>query len=480
MRKGILILLLLVALMGIAEAQTLSEAYSFVDGTTINFPNDFLPVNEEYDSVSLVNSQTDMSISVVFARTIESRGLLSLADILSFHVGNPEIFTVGMEEAISLGEVEAIRFTRLVAGETPYTEIYLVLPVGDNNSVAIVRIQPNVVGGVFELSEEALALQIVESIHFEDIRGTLSTNLGNTFVFGGGLLIEHRSLWTADASTSRLSSDFATIQFLTFTSEELAAINRKADPIEVLYYEVFKPNDTSLVFNPDELIFVTIRGREGVRYAVIDTVEGEPVQRIYFVSLMENGTVAALDIVQDRIGFDILADTDTEDMIQTMRPEGTLPPVTMMALGGTFNIGTSATVNYPDYWRARPVEGAVSLDSLDVNVYLRSITAEEAEDANYDDNLAEALVELTQPLDSSVQLSADDVIEVTLENGRSAVQLSYTETEDGSSYSRRVMLILLEDNSLVFVSIRPQAGILELSAENDAEVRAILNTIRQR
>jgi hypothetical protein len=478
MRKGVLILLLLLSLMGIAHAQILSDSYSFVDGTTINFPSDFLPFNENYDSVSLANNQTDIAISVVFARNIESQRLETLPQILNFHLANPEIYSIGAEEAILLGERDAIRFTRLVEGENPYSEIYIVLPVGANNSVAIVRIQPNVEGGVFELSEEALAMQIVESIHFEDIRGTLSTTLGNTFVFGDGLLIEHTGVWTADAASSSLTSDFATIHLLAFTPEELAASNRKADPIEVLYYEVFHPNDETLLFNPEELVFDTIRGREGVRYAVIDTVDGEPVQRSYFVSLMENGTVAALDI-QTRVGFAILDDPDTADMIQTLRPEGALPPVTMMALGSSFNL-PSATVHYPDYWRARPAEEGVSLDSLDVNVYIRAFSADEAADENYPDDLSKALLELTEPIDSSIELSADNVVEVPLENGRPAVQISYTETEEGRSYPRRVMLILLEDNSVVFVSIKPQEGVIELTAENEAEVRAILNTISPR
>jgi hypothetical protein len=42
------------------------------------------------------------------------------------------------------------------------------------------------------------------------------------------------------------------------------------------------------------------------------------------------------------------------------------------------------------------------------------------------------------------------------------------------------MLILLADESVVYVSISPQEGILELTPENDAEVRAILNTISPR
>jgi hypothetical protein len=480
MRKGVLILLLLLSFMGIAQAQaSLSESYSFVDGTTINFPSDFLVFNENYDSVSMANNQTDIAISVVFARNIESQGLETLPQILDSYFSNPEVYNIGAEEAIVVGERDAIRFTRTVEGETSYSEIYIALPVGDNQSVAIVRIQPNVERGIFELSEEDIALQIVASIHYENIRGDLSTDLGNVFVFGDGLLIEHTAVWTADAAASTLRSNFASIQLLAFTPEELSASNRKADPIEVLYYEVFHPSDETIVFNPEDLVFENIRGLEGVRYALIDTVEGEPVQRIYFVSLLENGTVAVLDI-QTRVGFDILDDSETEDMIQTLRPVGTLPPVTMMALGSSFNLASGATLRYPDYWRARSVEGGVSLDSLEVNVYIQSFTADEAEDENYSDDLADALIELAQPLDSSIELNDDDVVEVTLENGRPAVQLTYTETEEGRSYPRRVMLISLEDDSLVFVSIKPQEGISELTAENSAEVSAILNTISPR
>jgi hypothetical protein len=480
MRKGVFILLLLLSLMGIAQAQDLSGVYRFVDGTTVNFPNDFLVFNENYDSVSLASSQSDIAISVVFARTIESQKLESLAQILAYHLAaTPEVYTLGTEETIQIGEVEAIRFSRTVEGENPYPETYIVLPVGDNGSVAIARIQPNVEAGVFALSEEEAAMQIVESIHYENIRGELSTILGNTFRFGDGLLIEHRDIWTADEVTSTLTSEFATIRLTAFTPEELAALERKADPIEVLYYEVFQPSDESIVFNPEELVFENIRGREGVRYAIIDTVDGEPVQRVYFVSLMENGTVAALDI-QTRVGFAILEDPDTADMIQTLRPEGTLPPVTMMALGSSFNLSSGATVRYPDYWRARSVEGAVSLDSLEVNMLIRSFSAEDAQDENYNDDLVDAILELTTPIDTNIALSTEDVSEITLENGRPAVQLSYTETEGGRSYLRRVMLILLDDESVVYVSISPQEGILELTAENDAEVRAILNTISPR
>jgi hypothetical protein len=474
MRKAVILLLLLLSFLGIATAQE-AGVYSFVDGTTVNFPTDFLVFIEEYDGMTMASSQTEIEISVVFARNIEAQRLETLPQILHYHfAATPEVYTIGTEEAILVGDRDAIRFTRAVEGENPYNEIYVVVPVGDNGSVAVVRIQPNITSGVFELSEEAQAMEIVESIHFEDIRGDLSTVLGNTFVFDDGLLIEHRDNWVADAAAKTLTSDFATIHLNAFTPAELSASNRKADPIEVLYYELFQPSDTSLVFNPEEIVFENIHGREGVRYNVIDTVNDEPVQRLYFVTLMDNGTVAALEF-ETRVGFAILDDPDTQDMIRTLRPEGTLPPVTMMVLESSFNLTSETTVRFPDYWRARSLENGASLDSLEVNVFIQSITGDEAE--RYIEDLPAALLELAQPIDSNVQLSADDVSTITLENGRTAVELEYTENDGSRSYPRHLVLILLEDESLAFVSISPQVGITELSAVNEAEVQAIINTI---
>jgi hypothetical protein len=474
MRKGFILLLLLLSFMGIASAQ--AAIYSFVDGTTVTIPGDFI-YREGYDSISMSNSQTKIEISVVFARTIQAERLETLPQTLNYYfAATPDIYSIGAEEAILVGNRDAIRFVQTVAGDNPYNIIYIVVPVVGNGSTAIIRLQPNIEEGIFELSEEARALEIIESIHFEDIRGDLTTVLGNTFVFEDGLMIEHTDTWVADATAKTLSSNFATIYLRAFTPAELAALNLKADPIEVLYYELFDPVDSSIVFNPEEIGLINIRGREGVRYNVFDTVDGNALQRVYFVSLIENGTIAALEFEAD-MGFDILGEDDTQDMIQTLRPEGTLPPVTMMALERVVNL-PSASVHFPDYWQARDVEDGVSLDSLDVNMHLQSFST--AESMQYMANLPEALLELTQPIDSSVLLTAENVSQITLENGRTAVELNYIENDGSRSYPRQVMLILLGDASLVLVSVMPQVGVSELSDVNEAEVRAILNTISPR
>lgn len=476
MRKSILILFLCLGILGLAHAQDqeLSETYSFVDGTTLNFSSDFLVFNEEYDGFSMANSQTEIAVKVIFARTIEAERLQSLAQILQYFLPEVDISTA---ESIPLGEREALRFVQAITGENPYNETYFVLYVGDNSSAVVLKVLPNIQRSVFELTEEALVLNIAESVHFEDIRGDLSTDMGNSSVFEDGVLMEFRNTWTLDEAAHSLSSRFATMTVSAFTPEEIATANRKADPIEILYYELYQPNHADIPFNAEAIEIQPIRGREVVYYSFSDTVDGDEVQRIYLLVSLENGVIAVLNI-QTRLGLDILADSDTQDMIQTLRPEGTLPPVTMMALGSSFNLQSGASVRFPDYWRARQTDTGVSLDSLDVNVFIQSFNTGDA--SAYLEDLPASLLSFTQPIDSTVQLSADLVQSFSLENERPALELTYTETTTERSYPRTVYLIQLEDSSLVFVSVTPQNGVNELSAVNLAEVRAILNTISPR
>ncbi|MEL6527997.1 MAG: hypothetical protein AAFQ07_20030, partial [Chloroflexota bacterium] len=158
MHKRILWLVLLSLLWsGVVIAQddtdAFSEGYTFVDGTVFNYPADFLIYSEDYDSLFLANDQIDMFFFIVYERTILSQELNDLPTILRWYLPEEIGYEAGDEDAITLGERDGISFSYEVDSSPDFDrELYLV-PVGDNGSVAVVRVQPNIENDVEALED---------------------------------------------------------------------------------------------------------------------------------------------------------------------------------------------------------------------------------------------------------------------------------------------------------------------------------------
>jgi|GEM_PF-6721805 len=476
MLKRFFVMLCLLWIVGLVSAQDeFTESYTFVDGTVVNFPSDFLVIYEDYDEMDLANSVTEIQFYIMYERTILSQELNSLPEILDWWWGSGEGYDPGDEDPIIIGERDGI--------QTSYTNnddvdvLVIALPVGDNGSVAIISVLPNIANGVEELQDEGIIFSILETLHYEDLGATFDTILGNSFTFDDIWMIEYPDPWLANTIDQSLELDEVTITVSVYSEAEIDVLELKADPIELLYYDLFAPVDESIVFDPENISFINIRGLEGIRYAVRDTVDEEAIQRVYFLAALTDTDVLAMEITAP-VGANILQDSDVQDMIQTIRLDGTLPPIEMMALDSAFNLEGVGEIRFPSYWLATQNENnTVTLSTLDTSIFIVPFTAETAIENGYPDDLVVALLDIVSPLDDSVIINPDDVETGSLQNGNRFAQTTYIETTDSRSYPRTVMVILLDDDSMVFVGFLPQPGINEVSGAALSEVVAILNTI---
>lgn len=457
---AIIIVLLLVGL--VSAQEDFPEEYIFVDGTVVNFPSDFLVYDEDYEDMYMANGSIDMRFYIVYARTIQSQELDSLPIILEWYFGD-DTYEIGEEEAITIGEREGIRFE---TGD----DTLIVLPVGENGSVAVVTIQLD--GG-----DEDLALRIIETLHYESLSTGIETVLGNSFTVDDSWMIEYPDTWTANTIEQNLMRDDVSMKVEVYSAEEITALDLKNDPIEILYYELFAPVDDSIEFDPSAIVFLNVRGLEGIRYRFADTVDDATIQRVYFLAPLNTEDVLAVEIIAP-IGSNILQDDDVQDMIQTIRPEDTLPPIEMMALDNAYILQDIGEMRFPAYWRIREYDdGAIGLSTLESNLYFVPFSSSISTQRDYPDDLVSALLDIVSPLDESVVLNPDDVEVGTLQNGNPYAQTSYIETNETRTYPRIAMVVLLDDNSLVFIGIIPQPGIDDISEATLNEARAIINTI---
>lgn len=467
MLKRLFVLLCLLWIAGLTLAQDgFSEEYVFVDGTIVNFPSDFLTIFEDYDEMHLANDSIEIQFYITYERTLLSRELETLPDVLNWWWDDSTIYKIGAEEAIIIGEREGIQFIR-------DDERMILLPVGGNGSVAVITI----ILGDDSLEDESLVFSIIDSLHAEDSGTSFDTILGNNFTFDDSWIIEYADDWQTDTAGQTLNREDVFLTMSVYSSAEIEALELKDDPIELLYYDLFAPVDETIEFDPESISFINIRGLEGIRYALLDTINEDNVQRVYFLASLNDEDVLALEITAP-VGTNILQNEDIQDMIQTIRPEGSLPPIEMMSFDNAFNLQGIGAMRFPAYWRARDNDDdTVTLSTVDIYVFIVPFDATYSLEQGYPDDLVSALLTIASPLDESVILNPDDVETGTLENGNAFAETTYIETNDNRSYPRTAMVILLEDNAMVFVGYSPQPGVEELSETNQNEVRVILNTI---
>lgn len=479
MLKRFFVMLCLLWIVGLVAAQDdFTESYTFVDGSVVNYPSDFLVIYEDYDEMDLASPLTEIQFYIVYERTIVSRDLKSLPEILDWWWGSGTGYDPGDEETIIIGEREGIQTSYQNSDDVDVQVI--AMPIGENGSVAIVSILPNSENDVDEIEEEAVVFSILETLHYEDLGRGFDTILGNSFTFDDVWMIEYPDPWLANSIDQEMTLDDVTIRVAVYSEAEINALELKADPIELLYYDLFAPVDETIIFDPENISFINIRGLEGIRYAVRDTVDDEPIQRVYFLAALNETDVLAMEITAPA-GANILQDTLVQDMIQTIRLDGTLPPIEMMPLDSTFILEGVGEIRFPEYWLATQNENdTITLSTLDTSIYLVPITAADSIEYGYPDDLVAALLGIVSPLDDSVVLNPDDVETGSLQNGNHYARTTYIETTESRSYPRTVMVILLDDDSLVFVGYLPQPGIEAVSGSALNEVLAILNTIESR
>lgn len=477
LKRLIILLLITIIVSNISAQDSFTEEHIFVDGTVVNFPSDFLIYDEGYDRIFMANEQTDIFIYMLYERTIQAQELTSYSEILEFYFNGAEHYELGAEEAITVGDREGVQYRHTVESRPDYERWIVALPVGDNGSVAVLRIQPNIDNDVEELQEADLALQIADTLQFIDFRANLRTVLGNSVPFDDVWMIEYHDTWLANSVEQTLTRDETVISVFAYSPEEVTALDLKNDPIELLYFDLFAPVDSTIEFNPENIAFVNIRGLEGIRYSLLDTVDGETIQRVYFLAPLLDESIVALEIISP-IGTNILQDEEVQDIIQTIRPLDTLPPISMMALDNGYILAGVAEVRFPVYWRVREFEdGTITISTQDSSLFLLGFSPDVAIERAYPDDLAATLLNIVSPLDESVVLNPDDVMLGTLESGNPFAQISYTENDGERSYPRTVMAILLDDDAVVFAGLVPQPGIEMLSDEATAEAMAIVNTI---
>lgn len=476
-KRIIILFILLISFVQIVNAQELTQRYTFVDGTTLNYPSEFLPFDRQYDRVTFSNFQTEIFVVVILERVRQANELDTLPKVLDWWVDPSIGYDIGEEEGIMIGEREAIRFDAPVDDVTAYERSFFVVPV-DNGAAAIFRILPEVQQEIYQIQDEEQVLSIIGSTRFVDLRAGTENVLGNTFVFEDNMLIEYRSAWRLDSSRKELSSDRATLHLTAYTPEELAANQWKADPVEVLYYGVYAPFDTSIPFDSALIELRPVRGINGVRYSFVDNLDGGAVQHTYFVANSANGTVIALDFISPE-GTTVLDKRDIQDMIQTIRPVGELPPFALMPMENPYDL-SSVTLRYPDYWFLNDREAnQIRLSSEDTNITIRPIAADMVDRLDLGGSLLDEAI--FTPLDANVELAEDDVQMLVLDNGFEAATIRYTERgERGNTFQRFVLLVGLEDESALLISIAPNAGLSSLTGGAEAEALAIINTITAR
>ncbi|GAB5493454.1 MAG: hypothetical protein Phog2KO_36690 [Phototrophicaceae bacterium] len=476
MLRRLVTVIILIIFVGLVSAQDdFPEEYIFVDGTIVNFPSDFLVYDEDYDDMYMANASIDMRFFVVYERTIQSQELDSLPVILEWYFGDSDAYELGAEEAITIGEREGIRFSYKT--DANIQRSLIVLPIGENGSVAVVTIQPNTDNVDDDTVDETLPLQIISTMRYENLGTSFETVLGNSFTFDEQWMIEYPDAWIANTIEQGLMREDVSLTVSVYSAEEISALELKNDPIELLYYDLFAPVDTSIDFDPTAIVFLNIRGLEGIRYRLSDTVAGETIQRVYFLAPLSETDVLAMEITAP-VGSNILQDADVQDIIQTIRPDGTLPPIEMMAFDNAYILQDVGEIRFPAFWRLRDYEDTtIALSTLESNAFIVPFTSEFSTEQGYPDDLAGALLDIVSPLDESVVLNPDDIELGTLENGNAFAQTRYIETSDTRTYPRIVMVVLLDDNSLVFIGIVPQPGIEDITEATLNEARAIINTI---
>ncbi len=476
------LLLWLLAIVPLALAQEnedLPLQYTFIDGTTFNYPVDFSIYDEEDDGVFIANDVTDIYVFTLYERSLASNNITNLPEAIDAFIGDNWDYEPSDAVAMEVGGQEIARFTYYPENSSgnEFERTLYAMYVGENGTIAIVSVIP--VNGR-DITETERVLQILETVRYVDTSGG-GTVLGNAVDLPNAALIEHRDSWQATSLEEgvQINSENTRMSIQVFTPEEVRERGFKTDSIDILY-GLFAPFDENIGFDSSRLAFPQLAGREVTRYRFTDVRDGERVEHLFLVFEMDSGLFVFVDIATtDPLYRDEVA---IEEMLLTIRMQGEPPPYRLM-MQSSYNLQTGATVRFPNNWTV--LEGdndAISINSVESNLFVLIYTEAQAQENGYlDGDLTDSLLAILSPLDESLSFTRDDVFPITLDNGNEAVRLDYRETNDsGVSYDRIVVVQRLQDGSIVFTGLVPQPGLDEITPEMEAVTIAIIGTIRTR
>jgi hypothetical protein len=472
----LLLVLILGSTVSAQDDQPLPLEYTFIDGTRFNYPTDFSIYDEEDDGVFIANDETDLYIFTLYERSQVRNNINSLPEALDAFLGDNADFEPKDFVPVRVDGREVASFTHTLENDSgsEYQRTVYAIYVGDNGTIAIISVIP--VSG-FEITETDRVLEIIGTIRYVD-NSLGDTVLGNAVDLPNDVLIEHRDAWTAEVldDGALLRNDRTELRLTLLSAQDLGERGMKDDPVDVLFAS-FQPFDETLTFDASQISFPVVAGREVTRYRFSDVRDGQRVEHIYLVFQMDNGLFVVADIVTtDPLYTDRNA---VEEMLLTLRMQGEPPPY-RLTMDSSYNLPTGATVRFPDNWVVIPGDNdTVSINSVETNIFVLIYTEADAREFGYlDGDLVDSLLVILSPLDESLSFSRADVENITLDDGREAVRLDYTETnESGASYDRIVIVSRLGDGSLLFAGVVPQPGLDTLTPETQALSLAIISTI---
>ncbi len=481
MNRLLWLALLLLLAVPLASAQEDDEdlplEYTFIDGTTFNYPNDFSIYDEDNDGVFIANDVTDIYLFTLYERSQLRNNITNLPEALDAFLGDSVDFEPKDRERIRVGDRQVSSFTHYLLNDSgsEYERTVYATYVGENGTIAIISVIP--VRGR-DVTETERVLQIIESIRYVD-NSIGDTVLGNAAELPNDALIEHRDAWQAESQEDGvlLSNEETDLRVRILTPEQLREQGMKDDPVDVLF-ALFSPLDETITFDASRISFPVVAGQEVTRYRFNDLRDGDRVEHIYFVFQMESGLFVFAEVITTDPLF---GDEDAvEEMLLTIRMQGEPPPYSL-TMESSYNLPSGATVRFPTNWIVIPGENdTVSINSVETSIFVLIYSEAEARDQGYlESDLTDTLLTILSPLDTSLSFTRDDVRLITLDNGRQAVRLDYLETnEEGFSYDRMVIVMRLADGSLVFAGVVPQPGLEEITPEMEALSLAILSTLR--
>ncbi|MCA9914840.1 MAG: hypothetical protein KC496_15915, partial [Anaerolineae bacterium] len=174
---ALLLWLLVIAPLSLAqENEDLPLQYTFIDGTTFNYPGDFSIYDEEDDGVFIANDVTDIYVFTLYERSQASNNVTNLPEALGAFIGDNWDYEPADATMLEIGGQEVATFTYFPLNDSgsEFERTLYAMYVG-NGSIAIISVIP--VQGR-DITEPDLVLQILETVRYVDTSGG-GTVLGN-------------------------------------------------------------------------------------------------------------------------------------------------------------------------------------------------------------------------------------------------------------------------------------------------------------
>ena len=478
MRLQRYLIILWLIVMGITTpAQDFEQTYTFIDGTTFDYPANFSSYNETIEEYFIRNSTIDMYFFTLYEQTQATNSISTLPEAIDWYFGefdvNEVTFDVGDERVVNIFGREAARYELTVERDdgSTYQRIVIALEIGDNGSIAIVSTIPIRTELV---NDEELMLQIISTLRAEDF-ADLGDSLGDTIEIDDDYILQYppdEYTLTLDGDTPLLERDGSVIIVDIKLEDDLAEDGIKNYPVDLLWY-IHSLKNAQTPFEANDILFQTISTNEIVRYRLV--TQDEQNLEIW-VTRRNDEAMAVIDVINPQA----IDEADVLRLVQTIRPEDAAPPYSLLPMGNTYRLPENINISYPMNWRPDDDDTEdtfVDLVSIDTRIFLFPFNETDSENRDYTDNLADALLSIVEPLDENVIIRRSDVTEITLPSGLPAASAVYTETNEGFSYERMVVVVGLPDGSVVFAGVVPRFDETQLSDDARSRALAILGTM---